>query len=135
MNKMAGPMRGSMKAYKSVALDSQKTVASPYKIVQMLLAGALERLAKARVAIEQEKFPERGELLSATLMIVAELRMALDHEAGGEISANLDNLYEFMMGEIVQANIHDDVEKLATVSRLLREIKEGWDAIPVEAQE
>lgn len=132
---MAGPMRGSMKAYKSVALDSQKTVASPYKIVQMLLAGALERLAKARVAIEQEKFSERGELLSSALMIVAELRMALDHEAGGDISANLDNLYEFMMGEIVQANIHDDVEKLETVSRLLREIKEGWDAIPVEAQE
>lgn len=128
-------MRGSMKAYKSVALDSQKTVATPYKIVQMLLAGALERLAKARVAIEQEKFAERGELLSATLMIVAELRMALDHEAGGDISANLDNLYEFMMGEIVQANLHDDVARLETVSRLLREIKEGWDAIPVALQE
>ncbi|WP_232455164.1 flagellar export chaperone FliS [Oceanisphaera avium] len=132
---MAGPMRGSMKAYKSVALDSQKTVATPYKVVQMLLAGALERLAKARVAIDKEKFAERGELLSATLMIVAELRMALDHDAGGEISANLDNLYEFMMGEIVQANIHDDVDKLETVSRLLREIKEGWDAIPVSEQE
>lgn len=131
---MAGPMRGSMKAYKSVALDSQKNVATPYKIVQMLLAGALERLAKARVAIEQEKFPERGELLSATLMIVAELRMALDHEAGDEIAANLDNLYEFMMGEIVQANIHDDVGKLEGVSRLLREIKESWDAIPTDQQ-
>lgn len=132
---MAGPMRGSMKAYKSVALDSQKTVASPYKIVQMLLAGALERLAKARVAIEQEEFAKRGELLSATLMIVAELRMALDHEAGGDISANLDNLYEFMMGEIVQANIHDDVDKLEGVSRLLREIKESWDAIPTDQQQ
>lgn len=132
---MAGPMRGSMKAYKSVALDSQKTEASPYRVVQMLLAGALERLAKARVAIEKEKFAERGELLSATLMIVAELRMALDHDTGGDISANLDNLYEFMMGEIVQANIHDDVEKLETVSRLLREIKESWDAIPVAQQE
>lgn len=132
---MAGPMRGSMKAYKSVALDSQKTVATPYKVVQMLLAGALERLAKARTAIEKQEFAKRGELLSSTLMIVAELRMALDHEAGGEISANLDNLYEFMMGEIVQANIHDDVDKLETVSRLLREIKESWDAIPVSEQE
>ena len=128
-------MRGSMKAYKSVALDSQKTVATPYKVVQMLLAGALERLAKARTAIEKQEFAKRGELLSSTLMIVAELRMALDHEAGGEISANLDNLYEFMMGEIVQANIHDDVDKLETVSRLLREIKESWDAIPVSEQE
>lgn len=132
---MAGPMRGSMKAYKSVALDSQKTVATPYKVVQMLLAGALERLAKARTAIEKQEFAKRGELLSSTLMIVAELRMALDHEAGGDIAVNLDNLYEFMMGEIVQANIHDDVDKLETVSRLLREIKESWDAIPVSEQE
>lgn len=125
-------MRGSMKAYKSIALDSQKNLASPYKVVQMLLAGALERLAKARVAIEQEKFAERGELLSATLMIVAELRLALDHEVGGEVAVNLDNLYEFMMAELVVANSSNDVEKLESISHLLREIKESWDAIPVE---
>lgn len=127
-------MRGSMKAYKSVALDSQKTIASPYQVVKMLLAGALERLAKARVAIEQENFTERGELLSATLMILAELRLALDHEAGGEIADNLDKLYEFIMGELVEANSKNDIERLEVVSGLLREIKESWDAIPVEFQ-
>ncbi|WP_445397072.1 flagellar export chaperone FliS [Zobellella sp. An-6] len=128
-------MRGSLKAYKSVALDSQKSVASPYKVVQMLLAGALERLAKARVAIEQDKPAQRGELLGATMMIVAELRMALDHETGGDIAANLDNLYEFMMAELVLANSSNDIEKLESISQLLREIKEGWDVIPVELQE
>lgn len=128
-------MRGSMKAYKSVALDSQKTVATPYKIVQMLLAGALERLAKARVAIEQENFALRGELLSRTLMIIDELRAALDNEEGGEIAVNLNDLYGFMMAEIVTANSENDIERLEAVSRLLREIKESWDAIPVSEQE
>lgn len=128
-------MRGSMKAYKSVSLDSQKTVASPYKVVQMLLAGALERLAKARVAIEQEKPAQRGELLGATMMIVAELRMALDHDTGGDIAANLDNLYEFIMAELVLANTENSIDKLEAISGLLRDIKESWDAIPTDQQQ
>lgn len=127
-------MRGSMKAYKSVALDSQKTVASPYQIVKMLLAGSLERLAKSRVAIEKNNYEQRGELISSTLLILAELRMSLDHEAGGEIADNLDKLYEFIMGELVEANSKNDVEQVEVASRLLREIKDAWDNIPTEFQ-
>lgn len=37
-------MRGSLQAYKKVSVDSQLTAASPHKIVQMLMAGAIERL-------------------------------------------------------------------------------------------
>lgn len=128
-------MRGSMKAYKSVALDSQKTVASPYKVVQMLLAGALERLARARAAMEQNKPAEQGELLGSAMTIVAELRAALNHDEGAEIAANLDNLYEFIMGELVLANSQNSIEKLEAVSGLLRDIKEAWDAIPLEQQQ
>ncbi|WP_243454272.1 flagellar export chaperone FliS [Oceanisphaera pacifica] len=132
---MAGPMRGSMKAYKSVALDSQKSVASPYRIVQMLLAGALERLAKTRTAIEQQNYEQRGELVSSTMMIIDELRLSLDYEDGGEIAQNLGRLYDFMMNELVSVNMNNDLEKLESTSRLLREIKESWDAIPVAQQE
>ncbi|WP_346351808.1 flagellar export chaperone FliS [Oceanimonas sp. AH20CE76] len=128
-------MRGSMKAYKSVALDSQKTVASPYKVVQMLLAGALERLARARSAMEQNKRAEQGELLGSAMTIVAELRAALDHQEGGDISANLDNLYEFIMAELVLANSENSIEKLESISTLLRDIKEAWDAIPADQQQ
>ncbi|MBO1520741.1 flagellar export chaperone FliS [Oceanisphaera sp. DM8] len=128
-------MRGSMKAYKSVALDSQKSVASPYRIVQMLLAGALERLAKTRTAIEQQNYEQRGELVSSTMMIIDELRLSLDYEDGGEIAQNLGRLYDFMMNELVSVNMNNDLEKLESTSRLLREIKESWDAIPVAQQE
>lgn len=128
-------MRGSMRAYKSVALDSQKSVASPYRIVQMLLAGALERLAKARTAIEHKNYEQRGELISSTMMIIDELRLSLDYETGGEIAKNLGGLYDFMMSELISVNLNNDTAKLESTSRLLREIKESWDAIPVEQQE
>lgn len=132
---MAGPMRGSMRAYKSVALDSQKTVASPYRIVQMLLAGALERLAKAKTAIEQKNYDQRGELISSTMMIIDELRLSLNYEEGGEVAKNLGGLYDFMMSELVTVNLKNDLEKLESTAALLREIKESWDAIPVSEQE
>ena len=128
-------MRGSMKAYKSVSLDSQKSVASPYRIVQMLLAGTLERLAKARTAIEHKDYAKRGELISSTMMIVDELRLSLDHEAGGEVAANLGNLYDFIISELISVNLTNDISKLESASGLLRGIKEGWDAIPTDQQQ
>ena len=132
---MAGPMRGSMRAYKSVSLDSQKSVASPYRIVQMLLAGALERLAKAKTAIEHKNYAQRGELISSTMMIIDELRLSLDFEEGGEVAVNLGNLYDFIMSELIAVNLNNDLNKLESTSGLLRGIKEGWDAIPVADQE
>ncbi|WP_319781834.1 flagellar export chaperone FliS [Oceanisphaera sp. IT1-181] len=127
-------MRGSMKAYKTVAVHSQIDVASPYKVVQMLLAGALERLAKARLAIEQQNISQRGELIGKTIDIIQQLQASLDMEAGGEISANLENLYDFMVRELMLANTEGSSERLEGVSGLLRNIKEGWDAIPLEQQ-
>lgn len=132
---MAGPMRGSMKAYKSVALDSQKSVASPYRIVQMLLAGSLERLAKARTAIEHQDFDKRGELISSTIMIIDELRMSLDREAGGEVAKNLGGVYDFVISELIDINLSNDISKLESSSGLLRDIKEAWDAIPIAQQQ
>ncbi|WMC11363.1 flagellar export chaperone FliS [Oceanimonas pelagia] len=128
-------MRGSLKAYKSVAVTSQKDVASPYKMVQMLLAGALERLARARSAMEQNQPAQKGELIGAALAIVAELQAALDVEAGGDIAANLDNLYDFAARELMLANSENSAVRLENAAGVLREIKAAWDAIPAEQQE
>lgn len=128
-------MRGSLKAYKSVAIDSQRDIASPYRVVQMLLAGALERLAKARLAIEQQQLAQRGELVGKTISIIQQLQASLDSEAGGEVAINLDNLYDFMVRELMLANSENSSERLENVSQLLRDIKESWDAIPLAQQE
>ncbi|MFH7565536.1 flagellar export chaperone FliS [Oceanimonas smirnovii] len=128
-------MRGSLKAYKSVAVSSQKDVASPYRMVQMLLAGALERLARAKSAMEQNQPAQKGELIGSALAIVAELQAALDVEAGGDIAANLDNLYDFAARELMQANSENSVERLESAAGILREVKAAWDAIPADQQE
>ncbi|NIY94509.1 flagellar protein FliS, partial [Vibrio diazotrophicus] len=54
-------MRGSLQAYKKVSVDSQLSAASPHKIVQMLMAGAIERLIQGKAAMLQGNVPVKGE--------------------------------------------------------------------------
>ncbi len=57
------------------------------------------------------------------------LRESLDQQNGGEIAANLDRLYEYMVARLVEANIGNDVALIDEVAGLLRNVKSGWDAI------
>ncbi len=71
----------------------------------------------------------KGELIGKAMGIIGGLRDAVDTEKGGEIAANLDNLYAFMQQRLSQANLKNDPAMLEEVAKLLREIKEGWDGI------
>jgi flagellar protein FliS len=119
----------AMKQYQRVSVQSEVLEASPHRLIQMLMDGGLERIAQARGAIQREKFAEKGELIGKAISIIGGLREPLDHEVGGELSQNLDSLYEYMIRRLLEANRGNDIAALDEVSRLLREVKSGWDAI------
>lgn len=119
----------AMKQYQRVSVHSEVFEASPHRLIQMLMEGALERIAQARGAIQREKFAEKGELIGKSISIIGGLREPLDHEVGGELSQNLDSLYEYMISRLLEANRGNDIAALDEVTRLLREVKTGWDAI------
>ncbi|MGL6258080.1 flagellar export chaperone FliS [Vibrio sp. WXL103] len=123
-------MRGSLQAYKKVSVDSQLSAASPHKVVQMLMAGAIERLIQGKAAMMQGNIAMKGERLGKALDIVISLRSCLSMEDGGDIARNLDQLYEFMISQISSANIANDPQPLDDVVEILREIKSAWDQIP-----
>ncbi len=125
-------MRGSLKAYNKVNISSQAAEASPHKVVQLLLGGSIDKLLQAKLATEQGEQAKKGELISRTMEIIAHLQAALDFEQGGEIAQNLSAMYDYMMRRLVSANQSNDVDALLEVVDLLRTVKSGWDAIPVE---
>ncbi|MDR9826001.1 flagellar export chaperone FliS [Vibrio sp. FNV 38] len=125
-------MRGSLQAYKKVSVDSQLSAASPHKIVQMLMAGAVERLIQGKAAMLQGDIPVKGERLGKALDIIISLRSCLSMKDGGDIAQNLDQLYDFMINQISSANIKNDPQPLDDVVEILREIKSAWDQIPME---
>ena len=109
--------------------------ADPHQQVLMLMDGALDRIAQAKGAIGREAQAEKGELLSKAIAIVAGLQAGLDHSAGGDIAANMAQLYEYMQRRLLHANLRNDVEALDEVAGLLRELRTAWAAMPVEGRE
>ncbi|EOD80195.1 Flagellar biosynthesis protein FliS [Grimontia indica] len=125
-------MRGSLQAYKKVSVDSQLSAASPHKVIQMLMAGAIERLVQGKAAMLQGDIAVKGERLGKALDIIISLRTCLSMEEGGEIASNLDALYDYMIRQISEANRDNLEAPIDEVVDILREIKSAWDQIPAE---
>ncbi|AOE86520.1 flagellar export chaperone FliS [Pseudomonas sp. TCU-HL1] len=124
MNAMA-----ALKQYQSVNTQAQAVDASPHRLIQMLMEGGLTRLAQARGAIERGQPAQKGELIGKAIAIIGGLRDGLNFEQGGEIAANLDSLYEYMVSRLLEANLKSDAALVDEVAGLLRNVKTGWDGI------
>jgi flagellar protein FliS len=57
------------------------------------------------------------------------LRASLDHTAGGQVAKDLDRLYEFSLDQLSQSNLSRKPEGVNAALKVLRTLKEGWDAI------
>ncbi len=119
----------ALRQYQNVNTGAQVVEASPHRLIQMLLEGALDRLAKARGAIEREQLALKGEMLGKAIAIVMALRESLDFEQGGEIASNLDALYDYIAQRLLDVTRNNQLAPLDEAVSLLREIKEGWDGI------
>ena len=119
----------AMRHYHEVGVEAQVADATPHRLVQMLLDGAVARVASAKGAMEAGETVRKAELIGRVIDIVAHLRAALDAEAGGDLAANLDALYEYMGRRLLEANLRDEPALLDEVSSLLRELQSGWRAI------
>jgi flagellar protein FliS len=124
MNAMA-----ALRQYQTVNTQAQVSDASPHRLIQMLMEGGLSRLAQAKGVMMHGQHAAKGELISKAIGIIGGLRESLDLQQGGEIAANLDRLYEYMVSRLVEANISNDVAIIDEVAELLRNVKSGWDAI------
>ncbi|MEF1216900.1 flagellar export chaperone FliS, partial [Photobacterium damselae] len=124
--------RGSLQAYKKVSVNAQLASASPHRIIQMLYAGAIERLIQGKAAMEQGNIAMKCERLSKALDIIMSLRDCLSMEDGGDVANNLDSLYDYMIRQVSTANAENQPEPIDEVITMLREIKSAWDQIPSE---
>ena len=118
--------------YRHVNTQTNIDDASPHQLIAMLINGALSRLATAKGCIERKDFAGKGLQLGKSIDIIGGLQSSLDMETGGDISANLDALYDYMIRKLSEASLANDMSKVDEVISLLREIKTGWDNIPSE---
>lgn len=122
----------ALNEYKRVDVATGIEGASPHRLILMLMDGALSRMNQARIHVLQKNIAERGQLVSSTISIIGGLRDSLDHDAGGEIAANLENLYEYMTRCLMDVNVNNNIEKLDEVISLLTEVRSAW--VEIEPQ-
>lgn len=123
------PHRGA-NAYAKVGVETGVTAASPHKLIVMLYDGALVAITNAQQHMKAGNPAEKGKSISKAILIVdSGLRACLDKNAGGDIAENLDALYEYIINQLLQANLNNRPELLDECYKLLIELKTAWEAI------
>ena len=103
--------------------------ADPHRLIQLLLNGALDRIAQAKGALMSGDVAGMGESLGKAIGILSGLQGSLDLERGGDIAVNLDRLYDYMSLRLLDVHRERQPAPLDEVVGLLASIKSGWDGI------
>ena len=122
-------------AYQSVSVHGGVSDADPHGLVLMLMDAAVERMTTARGCMERGDIVRKAKLLHSCISIMAELRGCLDMARGGAIAQNLSDLYDYMMRQLLRANVDNNPAFIGEVLSLLAEIRTAWVAIGPEVRQ
>ena len=132
---MLGNARSSnLAAYQSAAAHGGVAASDPHRLIVMLMDGAMERIVTARGCMQRNETSEKARLINRAVSIIGELRNSLDVRNGGQIAANLAELYDYMCRRLLRATTENRVEMLDEVGSLLQEVRGAWLAIAPEAR-
>ncbi|MDP5134852.1 flagellar export chaperone FliS [Rheinheimera baltica] len=125
-----------LKFYQKEATKTRMADASPYQIIQMLMAGVMDNLALAKGAIQRKDYELKAASLSKASAIFESLRSCLDESVSPELGQNLYALYSYMIERLIDASVEKETTTaIDEVASLFREIKSAWDEIPLSAQQ
>lgn len=103
-------------------------------ILLMLYQGAIDFVKRAKEHLEKGEMADKGMYISKAHAIITEFRCSLNVEMGGEVAQNLEKLYQFMLDQLMDAHLGNDIKPLDTVINLLSTLKEGWDGAVAQAR-
>ena len=112
-------------AYRQVEAQSR----SPLELIVMLYDGALARLTEASTAAARGDVRAQGTAVSRALAIISSLQETLNLQAGGDVAAELDRLYTYASGRLIDVTLKGDVAGIQEVHRLLSGLRDAWHQI------
>lgn len=120
----------AIRAYNNVGIDSVTAAADPHKLICLLYQGALLAIANAKNGLLRNDTPAKGKAITHAMLIIGDgLNASLNKEVGGDLAHSLSALYDYMISRLSYANLHNDMEALDEVTRLLGDLKSAWDSI------
>lgn len=122
-------------------LQSEVQAADAHQLIGMLFKATLSHLEDAHRGSERQDAASRTKWLNKSIACLSELRISLRHDLAPELSANLDNLYEYSARLLGRAKVQATNEKgfaatrglIKEVQELLTPLQEAWDQVHQEA--
>jgi flagellar secretion chaperone FliS len=105
------------------------------RLVILLYENALTAVQQAQVHLQKGDIRERSRMITRASEILNELALSVDHDAGGEISKNLVELYEYLQSLLLKANSEQIGEPLTEAASLIEPLLEAWRSCDLEAAE
>ena len=124
---------GSRRAPRMPAADFYKQElvlnAPPLKLVRLVYDRALSCMRHADRAIDAQDRSALGTQLNRAHALISELQQALDHEGGGEIAKQLDQLYEYVLWCLSEINREGSRARLDSAIGVMQTLQEAWDEV------
>ena len=103
-------------------LGREEIVVKLYEALRVRLQSAVEEINDGNIG-------KKAEHLSRALAIVLELQASLDMEQGGEIAVNLNDLYTYLVSDLIMANLKNDTKKIEDALAVVEPLLEAWTEI------
>ena len=127
---MYASARKAVDTYAQVGVETGVASADPHRLILMLFDGALAAIATARLAMTRAEIATKAQAVTKAIAIIdGGLKASLDVGAGGELAVRLSELYDYMLRQLLVANLRNEVATLDEVSRLLNELRAAWAQI------
>lgn len=108
-------------------LRSKIMTASPAELTLMLYEGAIKFANKAIMAIEKKDMEQAHNNIMKTQRIIEEFRATLNFKY--PVAKEFDNVYEYLLRRLVDANIKKDTEILEECLTHLRTMRDTWKEV------
>jgi len=103
--------------------------ASPAMRVALLYDEATRCLNDVVRAIEAKDVKARWAANNRAQMIIEYLRGTLNMDQGGEIAANLDRIYGYILGTLHLIDVNNDAKPATDAIRLLEPLRSSWNTL------
>ena len=125
-----GRPRNGANAYRTVGVETGVTTGTPHQLVGMLFDGYMDAIAQARGALAQGQVEAKGKAIGRAVRIIEEgLKAGLDVRAGGQLAADLRDLYDYVTLRLTQANLRNDAKLLEECQSLIEPLQSAWKSI------
>lgn len=112
--------------------QTQVLTTSGVQLIVLLYDSAIQSLELAREGMLHDNYQDKARFLGRAVAIVTELSNVLDFDKGGDIAKSLYRLYDYMLAEFLQANLHNDPRHLHGPLRCLATLREAWREIAAQ---